>query len=180
MKRKENKNNNIKILFILFLVYAAVSWVFIATNYQSGQLVEIGWYRVGLYDLVAVILSSFTYKINDVIYLLFVGGMYGVLTHTESYKRIVGKVSNVVRDAGEIAFLLITFVFGLYTAVSTNIITLFVFVPFIITVFLKGGYDKLTAIAAGFGGLFLGYIGQITGTYGSEFLWTFNSHVYFR
>ena len=43
----------------------------------------------------------------------------------------------------------------------------------IITVFLKGGYDKLTAIAAGFGGLFLGYIGQITGTYGSEFLYQY-------
>jgi uncharacterized ion transporter superfamily protein YfcC len=173
MKRKENKNNNIKILFILFLLYAAISWVFVSANYQSGQLVEIGWYRVGLFDLVAVMLSSFTYQINDVIYLLFVGGMYGVLTRAESYKRIVKKVSNVVRENGEIAFLLVTFIVGLYTAMSSHIITLFLFVPFIITVFLKGGYDKLTAIAAGFGGLFLGYLGQVTGTYGNDFIYQY-------
>ena len=41
------------------------------------------------------------------------------------------------------------------------------------TVFLKGGYDKLTAVAASFGGLFLGYIGQITGTYGNDFLYQY-------
>ena len=105
MKRKENKNNNIKILLILFLLFAAISWVFVASTYQSGELVEIGWYRAGLYDLIAVIFSGITYKINDVLYLLFVGGMYGVLTHAESYKRIVSKVSNVVKEHGEIAFL---------------------------------------------------------------------------
>lgn len=173
MKRKENKNNNIKLIFILFLVYAAISWVFVASTYQSGQLVEVGWYRAGFYDLIAVIFSGLTYKINDILYLLFVGGMYGLLIHAESYKRIVKKVSNVVREHGEIAFLIITFIVGLYTAISTNIITLFVFVPFIMTVFLKGGYDKLTAVAASFGGLFLGYIGQITGTYGNEFLYQY-------
>lgn len=173
MKRKENKNNNIKILLILFLLFAAISWVFVASTYQSGELVEIGWYRAGFYDLIAIIFSGFTYKINDVLYLLFVGGMYGVLTHAESYKRIVSKVSNVVKEHGEMAFLLITFVVGLYTAISSNIITLFVFVPFIMTVFLKGGYDKLTAVAASFGGLFLGYIGQITGTYGNEFIYQY-------
>jgi len=173
MKRKDKKNNNLKMLFIIFLVYAVVSWFFVASNYQSSQLVEIGWYRVGLYDLIAVIFSSFTYKLTDVIYILFVGGMYGLLTQAESYKRIVKKVSNIVREHGEIAFLLITFVVGLYTAISSNIITLFIFVPFIMTVFLKGGYDKLTAVAASFGGLFLGSIGQITGTYGNDYLYEY-------
>ena len=173
MKRKENKFNNIKLLLILFLLFAVVSWLFIATTYKSGELVEIGWYRAGFYDLIAVIFSGFTYKINDVLYLLFVGGMYGLLTRAESYKRIVSKVSNVVREHGEIAFLLITFVVGLYTALSSSVITLFIFVPFIMTVFLKGGYDKLTAVAASFGGLFLGYIGQITGTYGNDFLYQY-------
>ena len=38
MKRKENKNNNIKLIFILFLICAAISWVFVASTYQSGQL----------------------------------------------------------------------------------------------------------------------------------------------
>lgn len=173
MKRKENKNNNIKILFILFLAYAAISWIFVATTYNSGKLVDAGWYRAGLYDLVEIIFSSFTYKFNDILYILFVGGMYGILTYAESYKRIVKKVSNVVRNNGEIAFLLVTFIVGLYTAISSNIMALFILVPFIMTIFLKGGYDKLTAIAASFGGIFLGYIGQLTGTYGNDFLYQY-------
>lgn len=173
MNRKENKNNNLKILIILFLTYAVVSWFFVSSTYQSGQLVEVGWYRAGLYDLIAVIFSGLTYKVNDIVYILFVGGMYGVLTRTESYKRIVKVVSNFVNQRGEIVFLLITFLVGLCTAMFSEIITLFIFVPFIMTIFLKGGYDKFTAVAASFGGLFLGYIGQITGTYGNEFIYEY-------
>ena len=81
MKRKENKNNNIKILLILFLLFAAISWVFVASTYQSGELVEIGWYRAGFYDLIAIIFSGFTYKINDVLYLciLFICFIFSLL-----------------------------------------------------------------------------------------------------
>ena len=91
MKRNDKKNDKIKILLIFLLVYAGLSWVFMGSTYQSGELVKIGWYRAGLFDLVAVIFSGLTYKIEDILYILAVGGMYGILTHAESYKRIVSK-----------------------------------------------------------------------------------------
>ena len=173
MKRNDKKNDKIKILLIFLLVYAGLSWVFMGSTYQSGELVKIGWYRAGLFDLVAVIFSGLTYKIEDILYILAVGGMYGILTHAESYKRIVSKLSNVVKNNGVVSFIVITFIVGLYTALSSNIITLFILVPLIMTVFLKAGYDKLTAVGASFGGLFLGYLGQIVGTYGNEFIYQY-------
>ena len=175
MKRKENKNDKIKIMLICFLLYAAISWLFMGYSYQSGELVSMGWYRAGLFDLVAVIFSGLTYKINDILYILFVGGMYGVLSQAESYKRIVNKTAGFVKNNSVLAFILITFIVGLYTAISSQIITLFVIVPFIMSVFLKAGHDKITALSASFGGLFIGYLGQIVGTYGNEFIYKYLS-----
>ena len=177
MKRKENKNDKLKIMLICFLVYAAISWLFMGFSYQSGELVSMGWYRAGLFDLVAVIFSGLTYKINDIIYILFVGGMYGVLSQAESYKTIVNKTASFVKKHSELSFILVTLIVGLYTAISSEIITLFIIVPFIMSVFLKAGHDKLTALSASFGGLFIGYLGQIVGTYGNEFIYEYLSVV---
>lgn len=160
MKKRENKNDKIIIFFVCFLAFAILSWVLGATYYQSGELVNVGWYRAGLYDLVAMLLSGLTYKIEDLIYILFVGGMYGILVKTESYKKIVNKLANVIKGKEVFAFAIITFIIGLYTSISNNILTLFFLVPFVMSVFLKSGQDKLTAFGAGFGGLFLGYLGQ--------------------
>lgn len=173
MKRNESKYDKIKILIICLLVYSVISWFFQGYMYQSGEIVSKGWFRVGLYDLLAVIFSGITYSIKDILYILAVGGTFGVLTQAESYKRIVNKVSQFVKDHSEITFALITFIMGLYTAISSNILTLFVLVPFIMTVYLKSGHDKLTALSAGFGGIFIGYLGQIVGTYGNEFLYQY-------
>ncbi len=173
MKRKQNKNDKLKIMAILFIVWAAISWVWVASSYQSGQLNEIGWYRAGLFDLVAVIFSGITYKITDIIYILFVGGMYGILSKAESYKRIVTKTADFVKEHSVLSFISITFIVSLYTSITNNIITLFIIIPFIMSVFLKSGRDKLTSLAASFGGLFIGYIGQIVGTYGNEFIYQY-------
>lgn len=174
MKRKEEKKyDKIKILIISLLIYSILSWFLQSYMYESGEIVSKGWFRVGLYDLVAVAFSGITYAIKDVIYLLAVGGTYGILSKAESYKRIVNKASNFVKTHAELVFVLTTFVVGLYTAITSNIITLFILVPFIMTIFLKSGHDKLTALGAGFGGLFIGYLGQIVGTYGNDFLYQY-------
>ena len=165
-RKKDNKNDKLIVFIICFLVFAFLSWIISGSTYQSGKLVDVGMYRAGLYDLVAVIISGITYKVEDIIYILFVGGMYGVLIKTDSYKKIVQKTVSFIKGKEAIAFAVITLLVGLYTSVSSSIMTLFFLVPFIMTVFLKSGQDKLTAISAGFGGLLLGYIGQTVGTYG--------------
>ena len=163
--RKEKKNDKLIIFIICFLAFALLSWIIGASTYQGGKLAEIGMYRAGLYDLIAIIISGITYKIEDILYILFIGGMYGILCKTESYKKIVNGTVKLIKGKEAIAFAVITLLVGLYTSISSNIMTLFFLVPFIMTVFLKSGQDKLTAVAASFGGLLLGYIGQTFGTY---------------
>jgi uncharacterized ion transporter superfamily protein YfcC len=159
-KRKENKNDKLILLGVIFLVVAFLSWIIGGYTYQSGKLVEIGMYRAGLYDLLAVIFSGITYKIEDILFILFVGGTYGILTKAESYKKIVNNVVDFIKGKEVIAFAVITLLMGLYTSISNNIMALFFLIPFIMTIFIKSGYDKLTAVGASFGGLFLGYLGQ--------------------
>lgn len=165
--RKEKKNDKLIIFLICFLAFAFLSWIIASSTYQAGVLVDLGMYRAGLYDLVAVIFSGITYKIEDILYILFVGGMYGVLSKTESYKKIVSNVVKFIKGKEAIVVAIITLVVGLYTSISSNIMTLFFLVPFIMTIFIKSGQDKLTAVSASFGGLLLGYLGQTFGTYAS-------------
>lgn len=164
-KRKENKNDKLILFGACLLIVAFLSWIISASTYQSGQLVDIGMYRAGLYDIIAVIFSGLTYKIEDVIFILFVGGLYGVLSKAESYKKIVNSTVKFIKGKEIIAFAVITLLVGLYASISNNLMSLFFLAPFIMTVFLKSGYDKLTAVSAGFGGLFLGFLGQTFSTY---------------
>ena len=56
-KRKENKNDKLILFGACLLIVAFLSWIISASTYQSGQLVDIGMYRAGLYDIIAVIFS---------------------------------------------------------------------------------------------------------------------------
>ena len=67
--RKEKKNDKLIIFIICFLAFALLSWIIGASTYQGGKLAEIGMYRAGLYDLVAIIISGITYKIEDILYM---------------------------------------------------------------------------------------------------------------
>ena len=65
-------------------------------------------------------------------------------------------------------FLLTTFLTALFVSMSAEILVVFMFVPFIVSVFLRCGKDRITALSAAIGGIFIGIIGVTFGTYGVE------------
>lgn len=166
----KKKNDKIKILLIAILIYFVMSWIMEGGMYSSGEYASVGMQRMGLFDIILVAYSAFMRVLPDIIYILCIGGFYGVLSQTKGYRKLVDKTVKLIKGKELIAFGVITLLMGAYTSITSQILALFCVVPFIITVFLKSGYSRLTAISAGFGGMFIGYLGLTVGTYGVTYL----------
>ena len=82
------KNDKLIIVCIAILVCGLLSWFIAPGMYSSGVFQELEMNRAGLYDVFPVIFSAFDYKLLDVMYILLVGGCYGILTQTKGYRKI--------------------------------------------------------------------------------------------
>lgn len=160
------KNDKIIILLALGILFTILTWIVPAGSYQEGVFVSSGVIRAGVFDFLLVIYYALYYRASDIFYLLVLGGFYGVLSKTKGYSKLVSKTVNLIKGKEILAMLLITLVMGAYVSISSDIMPLLTVVPFIITVFLKRGQDRLTALSAGFGGIFIGTFGLTVGTYG--------------
>ncbi len=166
----KKKNDKVVILLVIFLIYLVMSWIVEGGMYSSGKFTSLGVTPVGIYDLLLVVYSAFVRVLPDVIYLLVIGGAYSVLSKTRGYRKLVDKTANLIKGKEAIALVIVTLLMGAYTSVTSQILTLFCVSPFIVSVFLRNGKDRITAISAGFGGLFIGYLGLTFGTYGITYL----------
>ena len=160
------KNDKFIIVIIMMFVFLVFSW-FIDVNIfdDTGTLLELNRSQGGLYNVFNLIYSSLIREIDAVIYLFVVGGAYGVLSNTKGYRKIVDKVVDFIQGKEVIAFAVVTLLMGIYTSITFEILSLFIVIPFIVSVFLRAKCDKVTAVSAAIGGLFIGYIGQTFGTY---------------
>ncbi|MDE5888656.1 MAG: hypothetical protein K2H20_01405, partial [Bacilli bacterium] len=167
MKKKSDK---VIILLIAILIFMVMSWIVEGGAYSSGQFASTGVSQIGLFDVFLAIYSAFFRMLPDILYILVVGGCYEVLSQTKGYQKMVDKVSNFIKGKESIALAVITLLMGLYTSITSHILVLICVAPFIVSVFLRNGKDRLTALSAGFGGLFLGYLGLTFGTYGIAYI----------
>ncbi len=163
---KNKKYDKVLIVGGIFLLFALMSWFIAAGSYTSGEYVSSGLLRIGLFDVLILLTYALTYGAFDIVYLFMIGGVYGVLSACTSYRKLVSKTVHFIKGKEYITMLVVTFLMGLYTSFSNHVLSLLWVAPFIVTVFLKRGENRLTALSAAFGGLFIGYIGQTVGTYG--------------
>lgn len=167
MKKKYDK---IAMLVVIMIVFALLSWLIEGGMYNTGEFVSVGKVRAGLYDLLLVVYSAFYYRAKDILFIFIVGGCYGVLSQTKSYRKLVDNISKIIKGKEILAFGVVLALTAMYTSVTNEIFALFCFAPLVVSIFLRNGYDRITAISAGFGGMFVGYLGQVVGTFGLSYL----------
>ena len=161
---KKNGKTLMIFLFILFLML--LTWFIPTGTYNEGAFVSHGVNPAGIFDLFVFIYYVFTYKAMDIIYILMIGGAYGVLSNVTAYKKLVDKAARFVKKYDIASLLVVTLLIGAFISIANEFIVVLGIIPFIVTVFLKAGKDKLTATSAGFGGVFIGIIGKTFSTYG--------------
>ena len=162
----KNKYGKFYLVLILILVALVCTWMVpnVTCNEVCTSVEETT--RAGIMDFFTMLFYSFYYRLNEIFYIFMIGGCYGVLSKTKPYRKMVDNVSEFVKGKEVIVTLVLTLLMGLYTAFCDQMLVLLLFVPFIITVYLKAGRDRITSIYAAFGGMFIGTAGVMLGTNG--------------
>ena len=148
------KHSLLKNLSILLLL------IIIASNLLPGRQNTIE--RIGSADLLvnyfSIVLQNFSYI---VLFILVVGGFYGILSKTPAYKKLLDSIVAKVKPNSKKFIYAVIIIFAVITSLTGMTIPLFIFIPFIVSIILLLGYDKLVAFTATFTSILIGYIGGI-------------------
>lgn len=162
----KKKNDKLVLLLIIIVAYAILSWIIPGGVFNNGVYAEANPARAGFFDVFVLMYSAFYYKFTDIFYLFVVGGCYSVLSKTKMYRKLVDKTAKFVEGKEIWVILIFTLLTGAFASLTSDLMVLFALVPFVVSVFLKNGYKRLTAISVAFGGMFIGLFGNTFGTYG--------------
>lgn len=147
------KKGLLKSLLILLLLIVVLSYIIPG---RGGQVAYIG-----LFDVILNYLQSYYYFFDTAIFILIVGGFYGVLNKTGAYKKLIDNIVTKLKPNGKNFVIISIIVFALITALTGITVPLFIFIPFVVSIILLLGYDKLVAISATFISSLVGLLGGI-------------------
>ena len=139
------------ILIILLLV--AITTCFVEG--RSG----ITYLAIG--DMLINYIQSYYYFFDTIIYIFVIGGLYGALNKVPQYKKLVRLVSQKMEGKRRLFVIISTIVFVLLTAVGGFNLLSLIFIPFVISVIILLGYDKLIALSSTVLATFVGIIGGV-------------------
>ncbi len=174
---KSNKPDVFKWILIVLFVAICLTWLI-----PSGSFASDGTYtaydtltRVGLTNIRDLFFYGLYYPMPTILLLLSIGGFYGVLSATGSYKELVKKTGAFVKKHAIASSVVIMVALIVLTSLlSKSPFSLLLIVPFLITVLLHANFDKLTTIAITFGSIL---VGQLAGTFGTENVYYFNYYM---
>ena len=148
------KHSLLKVLTIILLVLVIVS------NLLPGRQNTIE--RIGAADLLinyfSIVLQNFSYI---VLFILSVGGFYGVLNKIPSYKKLLDNIVTKIKPARKKFIYATIILFAVITSLTGMTMPMFIFIPFIVSIILLLGYDKLVAFSSTFISIIVGYIGGL-------------------
>lgn len=144
-----------KVLSILLLL------VVIASYCIKGRQGSISYLALG--DVFLNYIQSFYYFFDTIIFILVVGGFYGFLNKVPAYKQMIEMISNKIssKEKEKVFVIIMTIVFALLASLTGLNTVLLLFIPFVVSIILLLGYDKLVALSTTIGGVLVGYIGGI-------------------
>ena len=145
------KNGKTLMIFLLIIFLMVLTWFVPSGTFSTGTFVSNGINPAGIFDFIVFIYYSLSYKAMDIIYILTIGGAYGVLSNVGAYRKLVDKTARFIKKNDVLALCIATLIVGLYTSITSDILIIIGIAPFIVTSFLKAKKDRLTALSAGFG-----------------------------
>lgn len=176
--KKESKINgkrkDIAIAIGAMIVIAVILTWFIPSGYFSGTTYyEYGMNRIGLTDLTTLGYYGAYFAIDKLVFILVVGGFYGLLSKIGAYQKITTSIAKKLKGKEIISLVVTSVIVALLTSISTVSYAIILFVPFLISIFTKMNLDKMSAFTATFGSILIGILGA---TFGTDGLIGFNSY----
>jgi len=151
------KHGLLKVLGILLLLVVIVSFIL------TGRGTEKDF--IGLGDVALNGLKSLYYFFYLLLYVLFIGGFYGVLNKVPAYKKLLDNIAAKARPLRKKFIFITILIFAVTASLTGMTLPLLIFVPFVISIILLLGYDKLVAITTTVVSIMIGYIGGVFVTF---------------
>lgn len=164
MKKKEKRYGLLKGIILFILVAVILTWLipngqFNATGFATDNTLT----RVGLNDLAWILYYAIYFTIDKIIFLLALGGFYGVVVKTNAYDRITSGIANKLNK--KVGVVIFSVILAVLSSILTQTFVVLIFVPFIVSILNKMKLDKMTIFATTFGSILVGVLGA---TYGTE------------
>ena len=152
------KHNALKIVVITLLLFVLLTWILPCATYQT-EYTEIGRYQVGLFDLLSYQSTVFGYFGYVALFVLVVGGFYGVLYKTGAYRKLLDSLCKKFKGKEIICLIIIMALFAILTSFAGLQLALLMLFPFVISLVLMMGYNKSAAVAITAGSVAVGLMG---------------------
>lgn len=152
------KYNTLFVVAITILVFILLTWIFPIT-YLNGELVDGERAQAGIMNLFSYPVFTFYNFIYVFIYLLGIGGIYGLLNKTGAYRLILDKVANHVKKRELLVLIITVLLFTIIVSFTGFTFEALLVLPFIAGVILLLGYDKITAMMVTVGSISVGIMG---------------------
>ena len=152
------RHNTIKVVLVTILVFLLLSWILPAA-YYSGGFVDQGRVQMGIFDLFAYPVTALSYFGYIALYLLVVGGFYGILYLIPAYRKLLDSFSKFLGKRKKLSLAIIMSLIAILTSFCGLQLGLIMFFPFIIAIILLMGYDKFVAALTVVGSTMIGIAG---------------------
>lgn len=152
------KYKALKVVIITLLVFALLTWILPCATYQT-EYTDLGRYQVGIFDLLSYQSTVLGYFGYVAVFILVVGGFYGVLYKTEAYKKVLDSLCKKFKGKEAICLIVIMALFAILTSFAGLQLALIMLFPFVISLTLMFGYNKLAATAITAGSVAIGLMG---------------------
>ena len=160
------KNNILKALGILFLLFVIISWIIPAGYFNNGEytgttIMPVGLFDVIVYPFMALTSSVFVLMAIDI---LLIGALYGVMNKTGFYSNLIDKIVSKNKENNKKLLIITIVLFTLLSSLTGLNLVLFIFVPMFATILMKLGYSKITAMLSTVGAILTGNMASLYGS----------------
>lgn len=156
------KHNTIKVVLVTILLCMLLTWILPSAVFSS-EFADQGRVQMGLFDLFNYPLTSLSYFGNISLFIIVVGGFYGILYKIPAYRNLLDAIAKKGSKRGLLTISIIMILLAVITSVCGLQLGLILFFPFIVSLVLLMGYDKIVAALTVVGSTLIGVAGT---TYG--------------
>ncbi|MDD3048764.1 MAG: hypothetical protein PHQ89_02080 [Bacilli bacterium] len=151
---------NNKKLFRLVGITAAIviifTWIIKSSTYDGSAITLGNVAPAGMWDWINGVGISFGYFWQGGLFLLVLGGFYGVISKTGVLKQITTKIVEVFKGKEKMFLIMTTAIFMVIAALTGIYMPLLLLVPFFIAIILAMNYSKMIALVSTVGAIIIG------------------------
>ena len=156
------KYHTLLVVLIAIGFVALLTWFIPITYLSNGsELIAGEKVRAGLVGVTSYSLFTFYNFIYVFVYLLFVGGLYGLLNNCSAYRVLLDKIVKHVKNHKILYLITTVLLISVIVSFTGYTFEALIFLPFIASIVLLLGYDKITAAMVTVGSISTGVIGSI-------------------